>query len=73
MSPRVEDQVATGTSAILESPHVTEGPGRIANAPVPSVYVSREKTGRRRVVCLGTMTLASCCLLTVVCSVGSLE
>jgi len=40
LSPRVADQVSTGTIAILESPHVTEGPGRIANAPVPSVYVS---------------------------------
>jgi hypothetical protein len=40
LSPRVADQVTVGTAAILESPHVTEGPGRIANAPVPSVYVS---------------------------------
>jgi hypothetical protein len=28
-----------GTVAILDSPHVSEGPGRIANAPVPSIYV----------------------------------
>lgn len=40
LNPTVADQVATGTDAILESPHVTEGPGRIANAPVPSVFVS---------------------------------
>lgn len=40
LNPSVADQVATGTEAILESPHVSEGPGRIANAPVPSVFVS---------------------------------
>lgn len=34
----VEDQVAVGTELILQSPHVSEGPGRLANAPVPSVY-----------------------------------
>jgi hypothetical protein len=38
MSPSVQDQVATGTDRILNSPHVSEGPGRIANAPVPSVF-----------------------------------
>ena len=38
--PEVDDNVATGTDKILQSPHVSEGPGRIANAPVPSVYVS---------------------------------
>jgi hypothetical protein len=40
LSPSVEDAVATGTKAILESPHISDGPGRIANAPVPSVFVS---------------------------------
>ncbi len=39
LNPTVADQVATGTDAILASPHVSEGPGRIANAPVPSVFV----------------------------------
>jgi hypothetical protein len=38
LSPTVQDQVATGTVKILSSPHVSEGPGRIANAPVPSVF-----------------------------------
>ena len=36
--PVVADQVNVGTEQILESPHVSEGPGRIANAPCPSVY-----------------------------------
>jgi hypothetical protein len=35
----VGDQVPVGTVAILNSPHVSEGPGRIAKAPVPSIYV----------------------------------
>lgn len=39
-SATVEDQVATGTKAILKSPHISDGPGRIMNAPVPSVFVS---------------------------------
>jgi hypothetical protein len=39
LSPVVGDHVPVGTVAILESPHVSEGPGRIANAPVPSIYV----------------------------------
>lgn len=38
LSPTVQDQVSTGTDKILSSPHVSEGPGRIANAPVPSVF-----------------------------------
>jgi len=38
MNPSVQDQVATGTREILDSPHVSEGPGRVANAPVPSVF-----------------------------------
>ena len=40
LNPSVEDTVATGTEAILLSPHISDGPGRIANSPVPSVYVS---------------------------------
>ena len=40
LNPSVEDTVATGTEAILQSPHISDGPGRIANSPVPSVYVS---------------------------------
>jgi hypothetical protein len=43
LHPNVEDQVATGTEAILQSPHISDGPGRIANAPVPSVYVRSGK------------------------------
>jgi hypothetical protein len=42
LSPTVEDQVATGTAKILESPLISEGPGRIANSPVPSVFVRRK-------------------------------
>lgn len=42
LNPTVEDIVAVGTDAILESPHISDGPGRIANAPVPSVFVSIE-------------------------------
>jgi hypothetical protein len=38
--PVVEDVVATGTKNILQSHHISEGPGRIANSPVPSVFVS---------------------------------
>ena len=38
--PEVDENVATGTIKVLQSSHVSEGPGRIANAPVPSVYVS---------------------------------
>jgi hypothetical protein len=34
----VADHVSVGTEKILASPHVSEGPGRIANAPVPSVF-----------------------------------
>jgi hypothetical protein len=37
--PMVDDYVPTGSRDILDSPHVTEGPGKIANAPVPSVFV----------------------------------
>jgi hypothetical protein len=35
----VIDQLPVGTAEILNSPHVTEGPGRIARAPVPSIFV----------------------------------
>jgi hypothetical protein len=35
----VNDHVPTGTPGVLDSPHVSEGPGKIANAPVPSVFV----------------------------------
>jgi hypothetical protein len=50
----VSDQVPVGTKAVLESPHVSEGPGRIANAPVPSVYsddrgeIHRLRVGHKR-------------------------
>lgn len=47
LSPSVSDQVATGTKNILESPYISDGPGRIANAPVPSVYVSISKKSSR--------------------------
>ena len=35
----VTEQVPVGSRKILESAHVSEGPGRIAKAPVPSIYV----------------------------------
>jgi len=35
----VTEQVPVGTRRILESTHVSEGPGRIAKAPVPSIFV----------------------------------
>jgi len=38
LSPSVQDQVDVGTAKILTSQHVSQGPGRIANAPVPSVF-----------------------------------
>jgi hypothetical protein len=40
LSPSVQDQVPVGSSEILDSPHVSSGPGQIAHAPVPSVFVS---------------------------------
>lgn len=55
LSPIVADQVSVGTDAILESTHVTEGPGRIANAPVPSIFhddrgeIHRLRVGGKRV------------------------
>ena len=39
LSPCVADQVSVGTIQILESSHVSEGPGRIASAPIPSVFI----------------------------------
>ena len=54
LNPTVEDQVHCGTEAILQSHHVREGPGRIANAPVPSVFVSQpsDYTITHSVLCL---------------------
>lgn len=43
LEPVVNDHVPTGSREILESPHVTDGPGKIANAPVPSVFVRHDK------------------------------
>jgi hypothetical protein len=37
-TPTVMDHVSVGEASILQSDHVSEGPGRIANAPVPSIY-----------------------------------
>jgi hypothetical protein len=54
-TPAVEDQVHVGSERILESCHVSEGPGRIANAPVPSVFsddrgeIHRLRVGGRRI------------------------
>jgi hypothetical protein len=51
----VTDHVPVGTPLILQSPHVSEGPGRIANSPVPSIYnddrgeIHRLRVGHRRV------------------------
>ena len=50
-NPTVADKVAIGTEQILESPHVTEGPGRIANAPVPSVFVSKIVLQKNNIKC----------------------
>ena len=50
----VIDHLPVGTADILNSPHVSEGPGRIARAPVPSIYVDdrgeihRLRVGRQR-------------------------
>lgn len=50
----IKDQVPVGTKDILESPHVSEGPGRIANSPVPSIFnddrgeIHRVRVGHRR-------------------------
>lgn len=55
LSPSVSDQVAVGTEKILESGHVSEGPGRIASAPIPSVFsddrgsIHRLRIGHRRI------------------------
>lgn len=51
----VAEQVAVGTVKVLDSPHVSEGPGRIANSPVPSIFVDdrgeihRLRVGGKRV------------------------
>eukprot|EP00977_Amphora_coffeiformis_P004722 scaffold1007_cov176-Amphora_coffeaeformis.AAC.28 len=39
LSPSVADKVAVGTEQILQSSHVSDGPGRIATAPIPSVFM----------------------------------
>ena len=55
LSPCVADQVAVGTAEILESGHVSEGPGRIASAPVPSIFtddrgsIHRLRIGHQRI------------------------
>lgn len=55
MSPSGEDQATSGTKKILESPNVSEGPGRVANAPVPSVFcddrgeIHRVRVGAKRI------------------------
>jgi hypothetical protein len=64
--PSVEDQVAVGTDQILQSPHVSEGPGRVANAPVPSVFVSSRLTD----VCVFGFILQMCCPFGWCCRVG---
>ena len=54
-SPSVEDDVVVGNPKILSSPHVSEGPGHVAKAPVPSVYVDdrgdihRLRVGHKRI------------------------
>jgi len=56
----VIEKVPVGDPSILNSPHVSEGPGRIAKAPVPSVYVDdrgdihRLRVGGRRLNVLST-------------------
>eukprot|EP00980_Cylindrotheca_fusiformis_P027861 scaffold22560_cov135-Cylindrotheca_fusiformis.AAC.72 len=55
LSPVVQDVVATGTKNILQSHHVSEGPGRIANSPVPSIFrddrgsIDRLRVGGKRI------------------------
>ncbi|KAL7531959.1 hypothetical protein ACHAWF_003975 [Thalassiosira exigua] len=55
VSPSVTDHVAVGTEAILESGHVSEGPGRIASAPIPSIFsddrgsIHRLRVGHQRI------------------------
>lgn len=39
ITPCIEDQIEVGNEMILLSPHVSEGPGRIAKAPIPSIYL----------------------------------
>ena len=54
-TPVVADHVDVGSERILLSPHVSEGPGRIANAPVPSVFsddrgeIHRLRVGHKRI------------------------
>jgi hypothetical protein len=49
------EHVNVGSEAVLDSPHVSEGPGRIANSPVPSIFVDdrgeihRLRVGGKRV------------------------
>lgn len=51
----VEEHVKPGTEMILESSLVSEGPGRIANSPVPSIFrddrgeIHRMRVGGKRV------------------------
>lgn len=55
LNPTVQGQTYCGTPEILESPHVREGPGRIMNAPVPSVFnddrgsIHRLRVGGKRI------------------------
>lgn len=55
LSSAVTEQVPVGTAQILESSHVSQGPGRIAKAPVPSIYVDdrgdihRLRVGHQRI------------------------
>ena len=55
LSPSVADKVAVGTEQILQSSHVSDGPGRIATAPIPSVFmddrgsIHRLRIGQQRV------------------------
>lgn len=60
LSTAVVEQIPVGNPSILESQHVSEGPGRIAKAPVPSVYVDergdihRLRVGGQRLNILST-------------------
>jgi hypothetical protein len=55
LSPSVEDNVIVGTPEILQSPHVSEGPGQIAKSPVPSIFlddrgdIHRLRVGGKRI------------------------
>ena len=61
LSPSVDNFVPVGSPQILTSPHVSEGPGRVATAPIPSIFmddrgsIHRLRIGHLRVNLLWTV------------------